>query len=101
MELRSPDGAANPYVVFALCLAAGLEGIENHLKPQEEGKTEETELLPSNLSEALKAMKEDGLPEEVLGKRFLKIYNQAKEKEWMSYMEQISMWELEQYLYKI
>ena len=101
LELRSPDGAANPYVVFALCLAAGLEGIENHLKPQKEGKTEETELLPSNLSEALKAMKEDGLPEEVLGKRFLKIYNQAKEKEWMSYMEQISMWELEQYLYKI
>ena len=101
LELRSPDGAANPYVVFALCLAAGLEGIENHLKPQKEGKTEETELLPSNLSEALKAMKEDGLPEEILGKRFLKIYNQAKEKEWMSYMEQISMWELEQYLYKI
>ena len=46
-------------------------------------------------------MKEDPLMEEILGRRFLKIYNQAKEKEWMSYMEQISMWELEQYLYKI
>ena len=101
IELRSPDGAANPYVVFALCLAAGLEGIEEQMKPQKEGRTEETELLPSNLSEALKAMKEDSLMEEILGKRFLKIYNQAKEKEWMSYMEQISMWELEQYLYKI
>ena len=51
--------------------------------------------------QALKAMKEDPLMEEILGRRFLKIYNQAKEKEWMSYMEQISMWELEQYLYKI
>ena len=101
VELRSPDGAANPYVVFALCLAAGLEGIEKQMKPQKEGRTEETELLPSNLSEALKSMKEDPLLEEILGQRFLKIYNQAKEKEWMSYMEQISMWELEQYLYKI
>ena len=101
IELRSPDGAANPYVVFALCLAAGLEGIEEQMKPQKEGRTEETELLPTNLSEALKAMKEDPLMEEILGRRFLKIYNQAKEKEWMSYMEQISMWELEQYLYKI
>ena len=101
IELRSPDGAANPYVVFALCLAAGLEGIEKQMKPQKEGRTEETELLPSNLSEALKSMKEDPLLEEILGQRFLKIYNQAKEKEWMSYMEQISMWELEQYLYKI
>ena len=101
IELRSPDGAANPYVVFALCLAAGLEGIEEQMTPQKEGRTEETELLPTNLSEALKAMKEDPLMEEILGRRFLKIYNQAKEKEWMSYMEQISMWELEQYLYKI
>ena len=101
IELRSPDGAANPYVVFALCLAAGLEGIKEQMKPQKEGRTEETELLPTNLSEALKAMKEDPLMEEILGRRFLKIYNQAKEKEWMSYMEQISMWELEQYLYKI
>ncbi|MFQ9152202.1 MAG: hypothetical protein ACLR6B_12635 [Blautia sp.] len=64
-----------------LCAWRLTEGIENHLKPQKEGKTEETELLPSNLSEALKAMKEDGLPEEILGKRFPKIYNQAKEKE--------------------
>ena len=101
IELRSPDGAANPYVVFALCLAAGLEGIEEQMKPQKEGRTEETELLPTNLSEALKAMKEDSLMDEILCRRFLKIYNQAKEKEWMSYMEQISMWELEQYLYKI
>ena len=98
MELRSPDGAANPYVVFALCLAAGLEGIENHLKPQKEGKTEETELLPSNLSEALKAMKEDGSGRKVWKRS--EDYNQAR-KRVMSYMEQISMWELEQYLYKI
>ena len=88
-------------MVFALCLAAGLEGIKEQMKPQKEGRTEETELLPTNLSEALKAMKEDPLMEEILGRRFLKIYNQAKEKELMSYMEQISMWELEQYLYKI
>ena len=101
IELRSPDGAANPYVVFALCLAEGMEGIYEQMKPHKEGRTEETELLPTNLSEALKAMKEDPLMEEILGRRFLKIYNQAKEKEWMSYMEQISMWELEQYLYKI
>lgn len=101
IELRSPDGAANPYVVFALCLAAGLQGIEEGLKPQAEGKQEEPDMLPSNLSEALKDMMKDPLPEEILGKRFLDIYSRAKEKEWKSYMEQISMWELEQYLYKI
>ena len=101
IELRSPDGASNPYLVTALCLAAGLEGIREGLKPAAEGKTEETESLPANLSEALIAMKEDPFIEEILGKRFLKLYFSEKQEEWKNYMEQISMWEIEQYLYKI
>lgn len=101
IELRSPDGSANPYLVTALCLAAGLQGIREGLTIPEEGKTEETESLPTNLSEALIAMKEDTLVEDVLGKRFLKLYSSAKKEEWKKYMEQISMWEIEQYLYKI
>lgn len=101
IELRSPDGAANPYLVFALCLAAGLEGIEKGLLPQKEGRPEDIQTLPSNLSEALKAAGQDTLMEKILGSKFLEIYTCAKEKEWKSYMEQISMWEIEQYLYKI
>lgn len=101
IELRSPDGAANPYLVTALCLAAGLEGIREGLQIPKEGRNEETESLPTNLSEALTAMKEDFLVEEVLGERFLRLYFSAKKEEWKKYMEQISMWEIEQYLYKI
>ena len=36
LELRSPDSTSNPYLVFALCLAAGMEGIENGMKTPEE-----------------------------------------------------------------
>lgn len=101
IELRSPDGASNPYLVFALCLAAGLDGISRKLPLQEEGKQPEPDTLPSNLSEALKAMSEDPLVEEILGTHFITLYSGAKEKEWKKYMEQISRWEIEQYLYKI
>lgn len=113
VELRSPDGAANPYLALALCLAAGLEGIEKELEPPKEINVDIRKLsieekmkagirsLPQNLNEALKEMENDKFIEGVLGKSFVHEYVKEKRKEWDSYMEQISEWELNQYLYRM
>lgn len=111
LELRSPDGAANPYLAFALCLAAGLEGIEQQLEApgsidadvrrlsREELRKAGIDSLPANLSEALDALEKDEFVQTVLGKSFVTAYANAKRREWESYMEQISEWELNRYLY--
>ena len=113
IELRSPDAAANPYLVFATCLAAGMEGIENGLEApeeltksirnmDEEEKCEQgIESLPENLGSALSEMDNDVFVKKVLGETFSKSYQKAKKKEWKSYTKQVSEWELEQYLYQI
>lgn len=113
IELRSPDPSADPYLVFALCLAAGIDGIENNLAAPAELKksirrmTEEEfnhqgiESLPENLSDALQEMEKDELTKQVLGGIFFEQYRKAKKAEWKSYMKQISEWELGQYLYQI
>lgn len=111
MELRSPDSASNPYLVFALCLAAGLEGIEKNLEAPaelmenirkltgEEKKQKGIQMLPENLGEALNAMEKDPLIHKVLGEELTKSYVKAKRKEWKSYLAQVSEWELNRYLY--
>ena len=113
LELRSPDASSNPYLVLALCLAAGIDGIEKNMQAPLElkrsirklTKQEKEELgiesLPENLSEALKEFKEDSLVQEVLGQNFSKCYLKAKKEEWLNYMEQVSEWEIEQYLYRV
>ena len=57
--------------------------------------------LPENLGEAIKAMKNDSLVCDTLGERFAKGYMKSKRKEWKGYLEQISEWELERYLYLV
>ena len=57
--------------------------------------------LPENLNEALTEFHADELVKEVLGKDFTKYYLKAKKEEWLEYMEQVSEWELEQYLYRV
>lgn len=113
IELRCPDPAANPYLALAVCLAAGLDGIKNKLKPPAPVKTnifhmekEEKEMLhieslPSNLHEAVKEMKEDQFVCSVLGEHITKKYAKAKEAEWEAYREQVTDWEINNYLYKI
>lgn len=113
IELRSPDGAANPYLAFALCLAAGMDGIYNKMQAQEEltedlrrlseeeRSDRERVALPENLGEALAAMKNDRLVCDTLGTNFYNKYMNAKRKEWKGYLEQVSEWELERYLYQI
>lgn len=113
IELRSPDPSANPYLVFALCLAAGIQGIEEGLEPSCELKTsirrmteEEKEAqgilsLPENLNEALNELEKDGWIEQIVGTSFLEHYKKSKRQEWKNYAKQVSAWELDQYLYQI
>ena len=112
IELRSPDPAANPYLAVALCLAAGLDGIQNRIEPPksvdrnlnrlsaEELKEMGIERLPGNLKEAVEEFAKDPLMAQALGNDVCRKYIRAKEKEWEAYHEQISDWELKNYLLK-
>ncbi|MCD8019725.1 MAG: type I glutamate--ammonia ligase [Clostridiales bacterium] len=112
VEFRSPDGAANPYLVMALCLAAGLDGIRNKLMPPEqvgsnmylltEQEMEEMNIgkLPSTLGEACQAFEEDTFLQDVLGPHISQKYLEAKKQEWQKYCEHVSQWEIDEYLYK-
>ena len=92
LELRSPDSASNPYLVFALCLAAGMEGIEKGLQVpeeltkdirklnEEEKKLLGIQMLPENLGDAIKAMGQDTLVSKVLGETYRKGYMNGETK---------------------
>ncbi|HKL98817.1 MAG TPA: type I glutamate--ammonia ligase [Mobilitalea sp.] len=113
IELRCPDPAANPYLVLAVCLAAGLDGIVNKLTPPDSVDknifhltTEEraelmVESLPENLIEAIKCMEASEFIKNVLGEHISRKYIEAKKAEWEIYRSQVSQWEIEQYLYRI
>ena len=102
VELRSPDPAANPYLVLALVLAAGLEGVRENLTPPEavngniyemsaaERKRRKIESLPGDLHEALQEMKTDKLIRQVLGDHIFEKYLEAKELEWSEYKNRVS-----------
>lgn len=113
IELRSPDSSANPYLVIAVCLAAGLKGIRDRITPpapveqnifdmgQPEMDALGIEAIPSNLHQAVEALKQDGFIRQVLGETLFGKYVEAKEKEWNAYQAQVSQWELDEYLYRI
>ncbi len=110
IELRNPDPSANPYLVLALCLAAGLDGIRRGLTPPEgieanlfEMDEDEREALgvknlPSNLKEAVRAMKADSLIRDTLGDHIFSCYVQHKTDEWDEYKIRVTQWELDHYL---
>ena len=112
IELRNPDPSANPYLVLALCLAAGLDGIKNKLEvPQsvdcnifemtnEQREAAGIETLPGDLKEAVDCMKEDGFIREVLGEHIFNKYTDAKLAEWDEYRTKVSQWEIDEYLAK-
>ncbi len=112
LELRSPDPAANPYLTLAVCLAAGLWGIKEHIEPpesvdqnlfamtKEERSRLDIESLPLNLKHALTELQKDPFICSVLGEHICGKYIEAKEREWEQYRASISAWELENYLEK-
>ena len=113
IELRSPDSAANPYLLIAVCLAAGLEGIQNKITPpapvnrnvfdltEEEMNTLGIEAIPCDMGEAIEELKKDTFIQKVLGNHVFQKYVKAKEQEWNDYRAQVTDWEIEEYLYKI
>lgn len=113
IELRSPDPAANPYLLLALCLAAGLDGIKNQMKPpkavngnifeltEREMKRAKIESIPGDLQQAVIAMEADPFIKQTLGERVFNKYVEAKKKEWDTYRKQVTQWEIDEYLYKI
>ncbi len=112
VELRSPDGVSNPYLAFAVCLAAGLDGIENKLEPpaevdcnlfemtEKQRKKLGIDQLPGSLPEAIECLKSDEVIKDVLGEYIVERYTAAKKDEWHDYHSQITRWEINNYLYK-
>lgn len=99
VELRFPDPSANPYLALAVCISAGMEGLENHIEPGEESVSMGT--LPGTLREAIGCIQEDPFVEKVMGKEFLNVYTDAKMKEWDEYMSQVCDWEINKYLNRV
>ena len=103
-ELRLADGAANPYLLQAAILAAGLEGLENKMTlaarqdinmyeaiPDEQ----DVEKLPTNLGEALKRMAANTTLRDRLGAAVCDSYLKLKSAEWDGYLRHFSKWEVD------
>jgi glutamine synthetase len=95
IELRSLDSACNPYLAFAVMLAAGLKGIEEGyvLEPSADPVP-----LPANLHEAIVAMEESELIRQTLGEHVFEFVLRNKRAEWQDYRRQVSAYELDRYL---
>ena len=113
VELRCPDPSCNPYLALAVCLAAGLDGIEKGMTPPDEITENIFEMsaetrrmagidsLPGTLKEALDAMSADELITSVLGDHVFEQYIAGKTAEWDEYRTQVSAWELKKYMVTI
>ena len=108
VELRSPDPAANPYLAFAVMLAAGLAGIEEGLElmpPVDDGaplgctrhehRARGIATLPESLGEAVELFAGSALMREVLGEHIHGYLVRAKRAEWEAYQGIVTPWELE------
>ncbi len=110
IELRNPDPSANPYLALAVIIAAGLDGIKRGLTPppsceaniydltDEQREEMGIQSVPSNLKNAITALKKDALVKETLGEHITHKYLLNKEHEWSSYRERVYPWEIDNYL---
>ena len=108
-ELRSPDLSGNPYLQFAVMLAAGLKGIIDKeplkksiekniysLTPKEK-KNYGIESLPESLGHALNIMSKSELLRDTLGKHIFENFIHVKKEEWDLYRTQVTNWEIQKY----
>ncbi|MFZ1177176.1 MAG: glutamine synthetase, partial [Mycobacterium sp.] len=110
IEVRSPDSACNPYLTFAVLLAAGLRGVEKGyvLGPMAEDNvwdlTPEERLtmgyreLPTSLDSALRCMESSELVAETLGEHVFDFFLRNKRTEWANYRSHVTPYELSTYL---
>jgi glutamine synthetase len=103
-ELRLPDGAANPYLMQAVILAAGLDGVRSKADPgrrydidmYQMGHTvKNAPKLPLNLLDALREFDKDKTLKSMMGDEFSSAFLKLKHKEWDSYASHFSKWETE------
>jgi glutamine synthetase len=110
VEVRSIDSACNPYLAYALLLAAGLKGIEEDYElprrprttcgrsPTANGVPWGIAPLPHNLDQAIKAMESSELVAETLGEHVFDFFLRNKRAEWQDYRRQVSQFELDRLL---
>jgi len=109
LELRCPDPSCNPYLAFAVMLAAGLKGIEEEIEPPDaveedvygfnDSKLEKfyIKTLPADLGEAIQHFKRSKLMRDTLGEHMFNKYLEIKETEWKEFQRSVTDWELDRY----
>lgn len=109
-ELRMPDPSCNPYLAFAVILAAGLDGLANKIDPgepvtknvykmsQRERRRLKIDELPASLEEALTELKKSKVVQEALGEHIYSNFVESKEAVWREYIAQVHTWEHDRYL---
>jgi glutamine synthetase len=113
-EDRTIDGAANPYLAATVVLAAGLDGIENQIDPgdpnmgnmyeatEKDLRKRKIDLLPGNLLDAVRNLRQDKVLREALGTGpngdYIDYFCDRKEAEWKDYHDRVSDWEVDRYL---
>ncbi len=110
LEFRSPDPSCNPYLTFAVILAAGLDGIRRGIDPgdpvdlnvyelsAEERQSLGIETLPANLKEALDCLEEDKVIRDALGEHVFGNIMRLGLLEWEAYNTHVHPWEIERYI---
>lgn len=113
MEIRNPDPSSNPYLVFAVLLKAGLDGIQNKMEPplpveenvyefdSAELEKRNIEVLPYSLWQSIRELTKNEIIQGVLGADLCKKYIRAKQSEWDSFRTHVTDWELAEYLENI
>ncbi|MEM6597498.1 MAG: type III glutamate--ammonia ligase [Cyanobacteria bacterium P01_C01_bin.69] len=106
-ECRLVDGSANMYLALAGILTAGLDGMKHQMSPGERldenlfargAEFPDLETLPTSLFEALSILKQSDLLTGMLGELGTKTFFEFKEKEWADFCNQVTGWEIEQYI---
>ena len=109
-EVRLPDPSCNPYLAFAVMVAAGMDGIDNRMDPgppvtqnvftmsQREKRRHKIDDLPSTLSDALDALEKDQTIMDALGPHLGEAYVAGKRRHWKDFLANVHPWEVDQYL---
>ncbi|UCH04008.1 MAG: glutamine synthetase [Candidatus Thorarchaeota archaeon] len=110
LELRCPDPSCNPYIAFAVMLAAGLRGIEKKIEPPEpveedvfdfdDAKLAEFYIksMPSDLGEAIAELEQSKFMKATLGEHAFEKYLGLRNAEWADYKRSVTDWEREHYM---
>lgn len=112
VEIRMPDPSCNPYLAFAVMLAAGLKGIEEkvdcgppvnkdifHMSDREKRRLK-IDNLPGDLYEAVRALQRDRVILDALGKHVAEHFIEGKLRDWQEFISIVHPWEVEKYLSK-